>query len=193
VASATALARQRIQNFAILLMPQYPYESTLVLCTALKWGECTKLAADEVAAAIVRDKQEMAHWGEAEKETVLRERMAQYRTGGEVVGWGGRIPQRIPAEEKLKQAFMVGQSGDESAKKRTAERLYSEFVKENHMDLGTAIHAISNTYIHTYIHTIHTYIRILCRCPLLLSAMLCRSPLLMPPVQSTVPLSLSCI
>jgi hypothetical protein len=132
-------------------MPQYPYESTLVLCKALKWGECTKLAADEVAAAIVRDKQEMAHWGEAEKETVLRERMAQYRTGGEVVGWGGRIPQRIPAEEKLKQAFMVGQSGDESAKKRTSERLYSEFVKENHMDLGTAIHAISNTYIHTFV------------------------------------------
>jgi hypothetical protein len=70
-------------------MPQYQYESTLVLCKALKWSECTKLAADEVAAAIVRDKQEMAHWGEDKKETVLRERKAQYRTGGEVVGWGG--------------------------------------------------------------------------------------------------------
>jgi hypothetical protein len=46
---------------------------------------------------------------------------------------------------------MAGQSGDESAKKRTSERLYSEFVKENHMDLGTAIHAISNTYIHTFV------------------------------------------
>jgi hypothetical protein len=120
-------AKKMLSRFGVIVMPQYPYESTKLLCALLKWKDCDKLAARAITAAVDRDNSDMGALNENGDSTTRRQRTSKAHAG-ESLGLGLRVPQRVASEKKLELAFEMG-GGDKSD-------LLSIYSKNNAADLG---------------------------------------------------------
>jgi hypothetical protein len=121
------VAKDRIGQFSLLLMPQFPYESTKLLCTMLQWGDCNKRAAEAVQRAIDIDEKDMKKLDENKAQIAKRHRSAVMHAGA-AVGMGLRLPKRVDSlEGKLKQALAIGHAA--------GGKLFETFSKKNDADL----------------------------------------------------------